>query len=161
MIYVSCQKSVPLKRTTGGEYSPESRSSPSNSWNADRAAVFSRGNFEGNALVHVKSLRLENAFNVKQVRYLPGIEWAIVDTVNIQVKFCRHTVKHKKRVKASGTFTRPARGQCTLLTSKLGVYTRQSRHFGVFTLDFIFSSSLRNTRVEVGSGGRLSKRFEW
>lgn len=31
----------------------------------------------------------------KTSTHVPGMEWAIVDTVNIQTKFDRYTVKHK------------------------------------------------------------------
>lgn len=72
-------------------------SSFSNSWNSDRTRVkiIYSENFERNFLLYINWLRSENDFNVKQVRYLPGIEWAIV---NIQVEFIR-------RLRVRGQYT--------------------------------------------------------
>lgn len=74
---------------------------------------------------------------------LPGIEWAIEDTVNIQPGFPVATVRRKNGARGArkdidaGVRRLPHSAP----TSKLGVYTWQSRHFGVSTRlrGFIFT----------------------
>lgn len=79
----------------------------------------------------------------KPAAALPGIEWAIEDTVNIQPGFPVATVRRKNGARGAredidaGVRRLPHSAP----TSKLGVYTWQSRHFGVSTRlrGFIFT----------------------
>jgi len=87
---------------------------------------------------------------------LPGIEWAIEDTVNIQPEFPVATVRRKNDARGAredidaGVRRLPHSAP----TSKLGVYTWQSRHFGVSIRlrGFIFTHAHGGPRERRGTG---------
>lgn len=93
---------------------------------------------------------------------LPGIEWAIEDTVNIQPGFPVATVRRKNDARgARGDIDAGVRRlPHSAPTSKLGVYTWQSRHFGVSTRlrGFIFTHAHGGPRTGSAAGQTTDKR---
>lgn len=117
------------ERIVGGRSVPFPGESPSRIFRAEkRAAAGVRG-----AATRVTRADVGPSGNKNPAAGLPGIEWAIEDTVNIQPRFPVATVRRKNGARGAredidaGVRRLPHSAP----TSKLGVYTWQSRHFGV------------------------------